>query len=195
LAIGSGSRGRAGLVARIAGLSATLCLLFVTPAARAQDDLSLEKAVKATYLYKFGGFVEWPAGAFPSPTSAFQLCVVGEDPFGPLLDRAVQGQQIKGRPITLRRLAVAERDSPCHIMFVSGSSEQSVPDGLAAVRSMPVLTITDAARDADAKGIIHFVLRDNRVRFEIDDMTAAESGLSISSKVLSLAVAVRPRSQ
>jgi hypothetical protein len=163
-------------------------------AARAQD-LYLEKAVKAAYLYKFGGFVEWPAGAFPSPTSAFQLCVVGDDPFGPLLDRAVQGQQIKGRSITLRRLPVAERDAPCHIMFVSGSDAQSVPDGLAAVRGMPILTITDAARDADAKGIIHFVIRDNRVRFEIDDRTAAESGLSISSKVLSLAVAVRPRSQ
>jgi hypothetical protein len=80
-------------------------------------------------------------------------------------------------------------------MFVSGSDAQSVPDGLAAVRGMPILTITDAARDADAKGIIHFVIRDNRVRFEIDDRTAAESGLSISSKVLSLAVAVRPRSQ
>jgi hypothetical protein len=56
-----------------------------------------------------------------------------------------------------------------------------------------VLTITDSARNARAKGIVHFVLRDNRVRFEIDEQAAAENGLVISSKVLGLAISVRPR--
>jgi hypothetical protein len=79
-------------------------------------------------------------------------------------------------------------------MFIAGSADQSVMDALAAVQGTPTLTITDAARRPGAKGIVHFVVRENRVRFEIDDKTAAENRLAISSKVLSLALAVRPRS-
>ena len=170
-----------------------LCLSFLGQGAWAQDSNSLEKAVKATYLYKFGSFVDWPDMAFISPSSDVHLCIAGDDPFGPTLDLAVQGQQVEGRPVTVRRIRIAERDSQCHIMFISGSSAQSVAEGIDAVSGTPTLTITDSSRDASAKGIIHFVIRDNRVRFEIDDQVAAANGLMISSKVLSLAVYVRAR--
>ncbi len=45
-----------------------------------------EYQVKAAYLYNFGRFVSWPArgGAWPGPS--FTLCVLGQDPFGPVLD-------------------------------------------------------------------------------------------------------------
>jgi hypothetical protein len=56
-----------------------------------------------------------------------------------------------------------------------------------------VLTVTDSARDEPARGIINFLIQNNRVRFEIDNGAAAESGLTISSKLLSLAVSVKPR--
>jgi YfiR/HmsC-like len=42
-------------------------------------------------------------------------------------------------------------------------------------------------------GVVNFVLRDNRVRFEIDENAASEDGLTISSKLLQLAVRVRPQ--
>jgi hypothetical protein len=159
----------------------------------AQDNGSLEKAVKATYLYKIGTFVGWPDFAFASPSSDVQLCIVGDDPFGALLDGAVQGQQVDGRTVVIRRMQIAESDSRCHIMFISGSSAQSVEDGLKAMSGTPTLTITDSARDSRAKGIVHFVIRDNRVRFEIDEQVAAASRLTISSKILSIAVSVKAR--
>jgi hypothetical protein len=175
-------------------MTATIAIcLLLGQTALAQEINSLEKAVKATYLYKFGAFVDWPDYAF-ALSDDFYLCIAGDDPFGATLDLAVQGQQVQGRPITVRRIQIAERDSHCHIMFISGSSMQSVAEGIAAVSGTPTLTITDESRDANAKGIIHFVIRDNRVRFEIDDQVAAANGLTISSKVLSLAVSVKARS-
>jgi hypothetical protein len=81
----------------------------------------------------------------------------------------------------------------CHILFAAGSAAQPVADILAASRGKPVLTITDDQRDDRAKGTINFVIQDNRVRFEIDNRGAAQDGLAISSKLLSLAIAVRPR--
>jgi hypothetical protein len=170
-------------------LLAFVCAM-ISPGVLAQVN-SGELAVKATYLYKFPPFVEWPAGALP-PGDNFTLCVVGEDPFGGMLDRAISGQQVKDRPIVVRRLATFNAEAGCQMVYATGSAAQSVPAILAALRGKPILSVTDGERDA--KGMLNFVIADNRVRFEIDDQAAAEAGLVISSKLLSLAIHVRPRS-
>lgn len=159
--------------------------------ARAQD--SLEYPVKAAYLYKFGPFVEWPPTAVGGPVEPVNLCVVGHDPFGRLLDQTVDGKTVGARPIAVRRLQRLDRGSGCHIAYVSGSSSQSVAAALAAADGAGVLTVTDASRPGAARGMIHFVVRDDRVRFHIDDRAAARSGITISSKLLSLALSVRSR--
>ncbi len=151
-------------------------------------------AVKATFLYKFEPYVTWPAPASPPAAGAFNICVVGDDPFGRLLDQAVSGERVSGRPILVRRMGVVDRGQGCQIVYLTGSRTQSVADALRSVRGSPVLTVTDADSSSNAKGIIHFVVRDSRVRFEIDDQTAAQNGLVISSKLLGLALSTRPRS-
>ena len=156
----------------------------------AQAQESLEVAVKAAYLYKFAPFVEWPAAAAHPAGAPFTVCVVGADPFGPVLDRAVAGQKVGDRPIAVRRLATAAHDSPCDIAFLGGSRAQSVKDELVVLHGAPVLTVTDGGT---ATGVVDFALTEGRVRFRVDDQTAAEDGLTVSSKLLSLAVSVRPR--
>ena len=175
--------------------TAAACLVLASPVGMAfgAGTDSPEAAVKASYIYKFAPFVQWPASAFSSPSAPLRVCVVGDDPFGNVIDRAVTGQYVGQRSIELRRLQGTDRNSDCHIMYVAGSGRQSVEQTLRNLRGTPVLTITDYASETNAKGIVHFVVRGNRVRFEIDDQAAAESNLTISSKVLSLAISVRPR--
>jgi hypothetical protein len=178
----------------IRGVAAAILLLPLSPstAVRAQD-ATIEGAIKATYLYKFPPFIEWPRVA-AAAADPFILCIVGNDPFGATLDRAVADQRIGNRPVILRRVAILGAESGCQLVYAAGSPAQSVASILAASRGRPIVTVTDGARDPQAKGIINFVIMDNRVRFEVDDRLAAECGLVISSKLLSLAAAVRPRS-
>jgi hypothetical protein len=175
-----------GRAARIA-----VAALMLAPAAPASAGTgSLELAVKATYLYKLAPFVTWPASA--AQTSApLAICVQGADPFGPLLDHVMAGQSIAGRPVVVRRVPKLEADTGCAIAYVAGSAVQSQAQALAAVENAPVLTVTDAAR-GPAKGIVHLVRDGRRVRFSIDTAQAANAGLEISSKLLALAVVVRP---
>jgi hypothetical protein len=157
-------------------------------AAQTGGQTPLEVAIKATDLYKFAAFVDWPPGAFAGAGEPAVLCVAGDDPFGPVLDQAVRGQRVGPRPIVVMRLDRVERPAGCHILFVAPSRRQSLADALDKVRGQPVLTVTDAAADAAARGMIDFVLKDNRVRFRIDPRAAERSGLMISSKLLDLAV-------
>jgi hypothetical protein len=173
-------------------LLSALLLLAGAGAARGQAD-SLEFAVKATYLYKFAPFVDWPSRAFAAAAGSFVICIAGDDPFGEMLDRAVAGQHLGEHPMAVRRVARYDPSETCHVLYAMGSDTQPAATIVERARGLPVLTVTDSARGDDAKGIIHFVVADNRVRFEIDDAAAALSGLKISSKLLSLATIVRPR--
>jgi hypothetical protein len=151
-----------------------------------------EYAVKADYLYKFVPFVEWPARVFKTETSPVNICIVGYDPFGAYLERAIVGQKVGERPLAARRLERAHPDAGCHIAYIAGSRIQSVAEGLEVLEGAPVLTVTDQ-RMGSPRGAIHFVVSRGRVRFHINDAAATANGVAISSKLKGLAVSVRPR--
>lgn len=167
-------------VALLAGLDASSC---------AADD-SLAVAVKATYLYKFAPFVTWPP---PSAANApFMICVVGSDPFGGQLDRAVANQTFGARPYQVVRLETIAAGSGCDIAYLGGGAKQSVAAALDAVKGAPVLTITeDGPNKGMGSGMISFKMQAGKVRFRVDQVAASQSGLQISSKLLNLAISVR----
>ena len=145
---------------------------------------ALEQAVKASYLFKFGPFVDWPANAFADSSGAFQICIIGRDPFGPVLDEVVRGQKIHGRPAVVRRLSKGPAGR-CHILYLgNGAGTGELPSDLIA---KPVLTVSDRS-EGKGNGMIQFVMQGGRVRFGIDDAAARASGVRISSKLLDLAV-------
>jgi hypothetical protein len=151
-----------------------------------------ETAVKAAFLPRFARYVTWPPSDRPGPGAPVVLCIFGRDPFGTLLDQAARSQGVDGHPIIVRRLSGGTGAQGCHLAFVGSSSQQPTGQILAALAGRPVLTITDS-RSGAQRGIIHFALVSGRVRFFIDEGAAAKRGLSISSRLLGLAVAVRAR--
>jgi hypothetical protein len=172
-------------------LATTLVLLGVGAAGAADE--TLEYPVKAAFLAKFGGFVEWPAGAFATPGSPLQLCVLGEGPVAAAIDRAIGGQQAGSRAIELRRLKAPRAEAGCHVLYIAASEAPRQAQVLEGVRGTPVLTVTDTKPGSGPVGIINFVVRDERVRFDIDDEAAAQNKLAISSKLLAIALSVKPR--
>jgi hypothetical protein len=169
---------------------ASVCLALFPGLGAASDGESLEYAVKANYLYKFGAYVEWPSTAFSLPTSPIKLCIVGEDPFGARLDQAVAGQRINGRSILVQRLKTIQSDAACHILYFGYANPHRANQPLDALRGSGMLTVSDTG---ELGASISFVVKDNRVRFDIDEDVATQNGLVISSKLLSLALTVKQR--
>lgn len=167
------------------------CALFL--AAGTVPALALEYRVKATYLYKLAEFIEWPDASFASPSAPLEICVVGINPFDAVLATAAWARQIRSHPVVVRHLPEMDDTVACHVMYIAGSPQEPVAEILERVRGKPVLSVTDDANDPGSKGVVHFVLYDNKVRFEIDDALAAQAGLRINARVLGLAVSVNPR--
>jgi hypothetical protein len=163
--------------------------LVAAPPLGAQDSVT---SAEAGFIPKFARYVQWPAGARPGPGRPYQLCVIGRDPFGRLLDRAAARESIGGHRLVVRRRVAAEAAAGCHLAYVQGPDRLETSRLLLALRGRPILTITDG-RAGPERGMIHFTVSGGRVRFVIDEADAASRGLAISSRLLALALGVRQR--
>ena len=167
-----------------------LPLTLVAMLARAESPAPApsEYQVKAAFLYNFVKFVEWPAAAIDS-REPITLCVLGKDPFGGELARAIEGKSVNGRPIATRRISEAVAAQSCQVLFVSSSESGRVAEILKTIRAWSILTVSDADRFSERGGMISFVMDDQRVRFQINAKAAEAADLKISSKLLKLAAA------
>lgn len=161
--------------------------------APAQNPAPTEYQVKAAFLYNFGRFVEWPARA--RPPANLTICVLGDDPFGPVLDGLIEGKSIQGRKLVARRPERVEDAGDCHILFISSSENGRLAQILAALRGRSVLTVGEAERFAHRGGMINFRLEGSKVRFEINLDATEQEGLTVSSQLLKLATIIREHQQ
>ncbi|MCH7978542.1 MAG: YfiR family protein [Acidobacteria bacterium] len=169
-----------------------LILLIAIPlpeAARAQvsaqnSDEALAYEVKASMMYHFLSFVQWPEDRDSAP---FVVGVLGRDPFGPILEKTFAGKTVQNREIQIRRFAELSELEPCHILFVSRSERLRMSNIAEAARDMGILTVGDMERFAETGGMIGFKIESGKVRFEINLDVAKQAGLEISSRLLRLA--------
>jgi hypothetical protein len=163
---------------------------------RAQSDdqtgINREYAIKAAYLYQFGRYVQWPSKAFPNGDAPLVIGVLGENPFGTVLEEIARTKRIDGRQIIVRQFANLQDYSPCHILFLSASlSPEQKAAAIKKARKSGILIVGEEPGFAEQGGMVNFFVDENRVRFEINVAVASQEQLKISSKLLSLAKIVR----
>jgi hypothetical protein len=175
-------------------LAAGVCFAVHTAAAidgnPPADPRPSEQQAKAAFLSKFAKYVEWPTNTFFQPDDPIYVGILGEDPFGEVLDKTVDGKLVEGRPIRIRRLEATEDATCCHLVFVGTQDERGQRDALERVRCASVLTVGEGESFLAQGGMISFVMKDNQVRFHVNLNAARQAGLKVSSKLLALAEVV-----
>lgn len=163
-------------------------MLLVLNGSRAQDSQPSEYQLKAAFLFNFAKFVEWPPQAFASDTSPIVVGVLGRNPFGADLESTVQDKAINNRPITIKEFRSPTEATNCHILFISTSEEEHLPEILKQLHGTSVLTVSESPNFIESGGMINFVRVGNLIKFQISDETAKRAGLKIRAKLLSLAL-------
>jgi hypothetical protein len=151
----------------------------------------MEYQIKAAYLYNFARFVTWPVSAAVAHENTIAVCVLGDDPFGTILETAGAGLVIDGKHTIVRRISTVEAAGQCGVLFISPSLRLPLDRVISAIRSRGVLTVSDMPEFMRRGGIIQFVSEGSRIRFEVNLAAASDAGLMLSSELLKVAVAVR----
>lgn len=147
--------------------------------------------LKAAYLYKFVSFVDWPATAFRNSESPIVIAVVGNEPVYDHLAHMVLGRSVQGRLVTVRKIGSGDTAAAADasLLFVAGNLSAR-KEWEQRVGGHPVLWVTDVPGGLTRGSLINFILVDGRLRFEASLPAIERSGLSVSSRLLSLAETV-----
>jgi hypothetical protein len=172
-----------------------LTLLCIEPFAAADISSASAAQVEAIFLLNFAKYVDWPAAAFPDNSAPLTIGVMGLDPFGGYLQQRVEGKTINGHPFVIKHLAANADLSGCQILFISDSEASRMDGILDRAGMLPILTVGEDEQFAQKNGIINFVLKDGKVRLEIDLTVAKKTGLTISSRLLAVADVVKGNTQ
>ncbi len=166
----------------------TATLLF--PFASVQGESYTEYEVKAAFLYQFIPFVEWPSDAFADDDAPFVIGVLGEDPFGDILDNTVREKKAHNRDIVIRRSKNPGALATCHVVFIAASERDNIGEAMKTFNAKSVLTLGEWESFTKQGGIIRFLVTGGKIGFEINIHSARKAGLKISSQLLRLAQVV-----
>jgi hypothetical protein len=161
-------------------------LLISSLAANAFADESKEQLVKVTYIYNFGKFIVWPDS---SSHASFNICVEGDQPLSGKI-ALLQNRQLDGRKIEVHPGIDIDKSVNCHILFISETEQQRLPEILERILAKPILTISDLPNFASLGGMIGMKVIDQRVRFDINLAVAQRANLKIDSQLLKLSMQV-----
>ncbi len=168
-------------------LSAVFIVLVLSLAgtARGLEKPTLEYQIKASYLYNFLRYVEWPSDAPAGRT--FPVCVFGMERFGTALDSIV-GESVRGQAIAVRPVSEPGQLDGCRVVFVGAAESGREAVILQQLAGRPVLTIGETPGFADRGGVINLIRVRDKIRFEINQQAAERGGLRIGSQLMQLAV-------
>ena len=147
-----------------------------------------EYQVKAAFLYNFAKFVKWPEDH--TFGSTFVIAVLGEDPFGDLLEKTIAGKTILDRKVEIRRISSPEAPSQIQILFVASSERKHLAQTLKALEGASVLTVGEMEGFTERGGMVAFQLTSDVVRFDVNLDQVERAGLKMSSQLIRLARSV-----
>ncbi|HSY74834.1 MAG TPA: YfiR family protein [Dongiaceae bacterium] len=157
--------------------------------ARSQN-VSHEYPLKAVFLLNFAQFTDWPTNAFEKSDSPFVIGILGDDPFGDVLNEAVKDEQANGRKFVVERYARVEDVKNCHILFISQSETRHIGKIVDDLKGKPILTVGDIDGSAYRDVCVRFITENNKIRLRINIDSLKAANLVMSSKLLRVAEVV-----
>ncbi len=161
--------------------------LGVALVVQAGDAPGTERQVKALCLFNFVKYAAWPNSAFASTNAAISIGIIGDAELAAALEKAVEGKTVDGRALAVTVISTASEAQQAQLLFIGDKESRRRAEILGWVKSRPVLTVGEGEPFLASGGAIAFVVKNSKVRFEVDLGALAEAQVQLSSKVLSLA--------
>ncbi len=180
------------LFGRLAFVYLTFMLCAFVSQAQTQDSssaLTPERGVKAAYLYKFAGYIDWPEGTFARGDTPITIAIMGDDQLADALAQYVSGRTVNNRPLTVKKQTGDDLPDGIHILFIARSETARLRATGRLMR--PTLIVTESESTLTQGSTINFLVSDGRVRFEVSLENAEKRRLKLSSGLLRVAQNIR----
>lgn len=138
--------------------------------------------LRALFLQRIVKYVHWPESALPKPGQPFIIAAANPDELRPWFRDA--------DPARFR--LVAWPTEHCQVLYLNTDNPREAVAVLQQLKNRPVLTVGENPAFADLGGIISFIPSGSRLRLLANPAAATRAGLSLSARLLELAIVREP---
>jgi len=174
-------------------LSWSRCLVFglslIVTATLSAQAVDVAYQIKASYIYNFLQFVHFPREALRSG-GTLNVCILGEDRFGPALDEIDGASFPQGHLKVLRlgRFSSSAVLDGCNVLYLIDSERQGVDSIMAKINESQVLTIGEFSPFIRHGGLIELFEQNDIIRFRVNEKLLSKTDFKIDAQLVQLGV-------
>lgn len=148
------------------------------------QDRDTRSRFQALYIYNFTTLVDWPK---EFKTGSFKIGVLGETNLFNDLTKSYSNKLVGSQTIKVFKYAKTSEIEDCHILFIAKDNSASTADLAKKFKSKSTLVITEKEGMLKEGAIINFIVKNNKVAYEVSKTNANKHKLVLGSQLLSLA--------
>lgn len=153
-----------------------------------------EYQLKTAFIYKFTKYIDWAEKQAKSDT--FYIGILGQSPIINDLRALAKKETIKGKPVIIHRYnrnddfrtKLSTPNIKCHILYVPKGIVFDSPQKIEQLAKKNILIIGEENDFIEkGNGLINFVIRRNKLQFEMNQNAIVNCGFKVSPILLKLA--------
>lgn len=141
--------------------------------------------LQANYIYNIVKYIEWPAAY---KTGDFVIGVLGNSPIIKELKKLAETKKVFNQKITIVEFSSTDQISKCHVLFITKLNSGLINLAVAKTVSYPTLIIGESEGLATQGAGINFIVQQDIVSFQLNEVSIKKRGLQVDSKLKSLAL-------
>jgi len=121
-----------------------------------------------------------------SQSENFTFCIVDDDYFTETLKNVVNNRTVANKKTQIRNVSETDQMTDCNLLYIPQHSPSLNSFYINKVSKLQILTIGNSTTFIKLGGMIRFYTKNNKLKFEINNLKALDVGLKIDSQLLRL---------
>lgn len=163
-------------------------LIFTSGFVVLDTDVDTNSKFKAVFIYNFTKYIEWPE---TYRDGSFVIGVYGESPLYKELTKMAQTKKVANQSITIVKFSTLNDLKKSHILYISKDKNSDIPLVLKKIKSNSTLTITEEEGLIERGAGINFIVKNNRLEFELNKKNIQKNKLKLNSNLEALAISIK----
>lgn len=161
-----------------------LILFFAVAASPLLAQLQKNQSI---FIFSFTRYIVWPEAY---STGDFEILVLGDSPIIDDLKALSQSKKVGDRSIKVTKIKTVAEIRKANILFVSSGRAAEIDAIVSKVNTQSILVVTEEPGLAAKGSNINFVVKDNKLAFELNQAALTKQNLKASMELSRLAIMI-----
>lgn len=147
-----------------------------------------EYNLKAAFIYRFMDYIDWG----DSNDQTINIAVLGESAmYEPLSEIARASRKADGKTLQVRQCKNIHEIGSSQVVFISRNYKFPIESVVSRLGERRILIISEQEGELNKGSHINFLIKENKLKFEVNLKSAGRSGIKIGSQLLQHAQLIR----